>query len=222
MVWVGPDFRFGAGRAGTINTLKTLGAQYGFTVHTQPVVQQAGRKVSSSAIRQALAQGNVPAAQQLLGHPLVYSGHVVHGQKLGRTLGFPTLNVRINSKASALTGVLAVRVHGLESTPLNGVACLGLRPTVVNSSQLLLETYLPHWPNAQTLYGHDPIDHRQHPENAYGRCIAVEVVAHLRAEQHFANLNDMVEQMHQDTATSMALLNNPECNVASLPNNPAS
>ena len=188
-VWVGDDFRFGSKRAGDFALLKNLGQRHGFTVNDLAEVQSDGSRVSSSNIREALKGGDVPKATHMLGHPLVYSGHIVHGKKLGRTLGFPTMNLRIAGRASALTGILAVWVHGLEPQPLPAVASMGVRPTVEQSDQILLETFIPDWQG-----------------NAYGKLLRIEVLAHIRPEQHFDSLDTMVEQMHKDTAKAMAML----------------
>lgn len=190
-IWVGDDFRFGAKRAGNYALLKTLGATHGFEVHDLPEVHLDGVRVSSSNIRDALKKGQVENAARMLGHPLVYSGHVTHGKKLGRTLGFPTMNLSIKGRANALEGVLAVWVHGLTNAPLPAVACLGVRPTVEESSQILLEVYIPNWKG-----------------NAYGQQIHVEVQSHIRPEARFETLDDMVKQMHEDTKQALALLAN--------------
>lgn len=190
-VWVGDDFRFGARRAGNFQMLKELGHHKGFEVQDIAEVQSAGGRVSSSHIREALIEGNVALARKLLGRPLTYSGHIIHGKKLGRTLGFPTMNLPIEGRASALSGILAVWVHGLEAHPLPAVASMGVRPTVEKSDQILLETFIPGWKG-----------------NAYGRLVTIEVLAHIRPELHFDNLDLMVEQMHKDTATALELLKN--------------
>lgn len=188
-IWVGDDFRFGAKRAGNFAQLKALGSTHGFEVHDLPEVHLDGTRVSSSTIRDALKDGLVEKATRMLGHPLVYSGHVVHGKKLGRTLGFPTLNIPIKGRANALQGVLAVWVHGLTNSPLPAVASLGIRPTVEESSQILLEVYIPNWEG-----------------NAYGQRIHVEIQCHIRPENRFDTLDDMVKQMHEDTKQALALL----------------
>jgi riboflavin kinase/FMN adenylyltransferase len=194
-IWVGDDFRFGAKRKGDFNLLKQLGNSLGFRVNDLAEVKNQGVRVSSSGIRAALNTGNISKATQLLGHPLVYSGHIIHGKKLGRSLGFPTMNIRIDGRACALNGILAVWVHGLEKKPLPAVASMGIRPTVEQSDQILLETFIPDWQG-----------------NAYGKLLHIEVRAHIRPEQHFDSLELMVTQMHKDTAKAMALLaaNQPE------------
>lgn len=188
-VWVGDDFRFGARRAGDFALLKQLGEQAGFSVNDLAEVKTDGMRVSSSNIREALKAGEVAKATRMLGHPLVYSGHIIHGKKLGRTLGFPTMNLKIAGRASALTGILAVWVHGLEDKPLPAVASMGVRPTVEQSDQILLETFIPNWKG-----------------DAYGKRLRIEVLAHIRPEQYFDSLDALVTQMHKDTEQAMALL----------------
>lgn len=188
-VWVGDDFRFGARRAGDFKLLKQLGQQWSFEVQDIAEIQSEGTRVSSSHIREALIEGNVNLAKTWMGRPLTYSGHIIHGKKLGRTLGFPTMNLAIEGRASALTGILAVWVHGLEAQPLPAVASLGVRPTVEDSEQILLETYIPNWQG-----------------NAYGKLLTIEVVQHLRPELAFDNLDLLVTQMHQDTQQALACL----------------
>ncbi|NJM31730.1 MAG: bifunctional riboflavin kinase/FAD synthetase [Limnobacter sp.] len=160
-IWVGDDFRFGAGRTGHFDLLQVLGKTLNFEVHHIPQVTLHNQRVSSSQIREALSQGNLKGASQLLGRPLSYTGRVVYGKQLGRTLGFPTLNLRFSGRASALTGILAVWVHGLEARALPAVASLGVRPTVEESEEIKLEVYVPNWSG-----------------NAYGKCVAVEVAHH--------------------------------------------
>ncbi|MCQ8896521.1 bifunctional riboflavin kinase/FAD synthetase [Limnobacter humi] len=189
LVWVGDDFRFGARRAGDFAGLQTMGLSRGFEVRDLPEVQQQGQRISSSNIRDALKAGEISKATAMLGHPLVYSGHIIHGKKLGRTLGFPTMNLRIPGRASALTGILAVWVHGLETQPLPAVASLGVRPTVEQSDLILLETFIPGW------QGH-----------AYSKLLHIEVAAHIRPEAKFDSLDTLVVQMNQDTEQAMAFL----------------
>lgn len=194
-IWVGDDFQFGAQRAGNVTLLKVLGETEGFTVHDLPEVQSMGARVSSSNIREALKAGEIQKAVCMLGHPLMYSGRVIHGKKLGRTLGFPTLNMRIKGRASALTGILAVWVHGLSEKPLPAVASLGTRPTIGHCHTLLLETHIPNWQG-----------------NAYGQLIHIEVLAHLRPEIRFDSIEAMKQQMHIDTQQALTLLaqHNPQ------------
>ncbi len=181
LVMVGDDFRFGAKRAGDINTLKEAGERYGFAVQTLNTVERNGERISSSAVREALAAGNFDEAKHLLGRPYQISGHVVHGQKLGRTLGFPTLNLRIAHHKPAVMGIFVVQVHGLSEQPLPAVASMGVRPTVDDSGRVLLETHV--------------LD--QHVD-AYGKVIHVEFLQKLRDEEKYVDLPTLTEAINRD------------------------
>jgi riboflavin kinase/FMN adenylyltransferase len=122
---VGDDFCYGARRAGNVAMLTEAGKQYGFDVEVLPTVRNGETRISSSAVRAALAQGDFTQAQALLGHPYSISGHVIHGAKLGRDIGFPTLNLRVPHRP-ALAGIFIVQVHGLADRPLPAVASLGV------------------------------------------------------------------------------------------------
>ncbi|NBU18840.1 MAG: bifunctional riboflavin kinase/FAD synthetase [Betaproteobacteria bacterium] len=144
-VLVGDDFRFGAKRLGDYAMLDAAGAQLGFDVARMNSYEVRGLRVSSSAVREALARGAMEEVAQLLGRPYAISGHVVHGRKLGRELQCPTLNLRFAHWKPAASGIFVVRVHGLHETPLQGVANLGIRPSLdsadVNGGRVLLETH---------------------------------------------------------------------------------
>ena len=129
-VLVGDDFRFGARRAGDYAMLDAAGGSKGFDVARMNSYQVHGLRVSSSAVRQALGQGRMDDVTALLGRPYSISGHVVHGRKLGRELGFRTLNLRFSHWKPAASGIFAVAVHGLTDSPLAGVANLGIRPSL--------------------------------------------------------------------------------------------
>jgi riboflavin kinase / FMN adenylyltransferase len=178
---VGADFRFGAKRAGDISTLTEAGKRYGFEVVTLPDVMNAGERVSSSAVRRALAAGDLAQTRQLLGHPYAISGHVMHGQKLGRTLGFPTANLRIAHKRPALSGIFVVQVHGLAAHPLPGVASLGVRPTIDDSGRVLLETHIFDF-----------------TEQCYGKLIQVEFLKKLRDEEKYVDLPRLTAAIARD------------------------
>lgn len=181
LVMVGDDFRFGAKRAGDIHTLKEAGERYGFIVQTMGTVERNGERISSSAVRAALAAGNFDEAKHLLGRPYQISGHVVHGQKLGRTLGFPTLNLRIAHHKPAVMGIFVVQVHGLSEAPLPAVASMGVRPTVDDSGRVLLETHI--------------LDHRV---DAYGKVIHVEFLQKLRDEEKYVDLPTLTDAINRD------------------------
>ncbi|VXC64970.1 bifunctional riboflavin kinase/FAD synthetase [Massilia sp. 9I] len=183
---VGDDFRFGARRAGDIAMLQEAGREYGFQVETLKAVMLGERRISSSAVREALAAGDFRATQQLLGHPYTMSGHVIHGQKLGRTLGFPTLNLRVAHRP-ALAGIFVVQVHGLADSPLPAVASLGVRPTVEDAGRMLLEVHV--------------FDYAQ---PSYGKLVRVEFLAKLRDEEKYVDLPTLTAAIERDAAQARA------------------
>ncbi len=187
-VWVGPGFHFGRGRAGDIALLRALGEACGFTAHEIAPVHVDGERVSSTAIRAALASGDFGHAARLLGRPYSISGRVVRGQQLGRTLGYPTANLRYGGKIPALRGIFATWVHGVGERPWPSVSSFGTRPTV-DGREPLLEAHLFDFEG-----------------DLYGRRIGVEFVAHLRDEEKFPDLPSLVAQMHQDEAQARAIL----------------
>jgi len=187
-VVVGHDFRFGRQGAATAATLGEAGRELGFTVEVLPPVTRGGERVSSSGVRAALAQGDFARAAAWLGRPWAMRGRVIAGERLGRTLGFPTANLALERRRSPVAGVFAVRVHGAAPAALAGVASLGTRPTV-NGTEALLETHVFD-------FGGD----------LYGREIAVEFVAKLREEAHFDSLGALTEQMHHDAAQARRIL----------------
>jgi riboflavin kinase/FMN adenylyltransferase len=183
-VMIGDDFRYGARRAGDFASLKAAGQRFGFTVEQMPTIADpAGARISSSSVRASLVAGDLDAARAALGRPIVISGHVVHGAKLGRDLGFPTLNLSIKHRRPALGGIFVVQVHGLEDRPVPGVASLGLRPTVDDSGRVLLETHLLNW------HG-----------NAYGKLVWVEFMKKLRDEERYVDLNTLSAAIAHDVA----------------------
>ncbi len=186
---VGDDFRFGHRRAGGFADLARAATAHGFGIERAASVLLDGQRVSSTAIREALAAGQLERARRLLGRYYRMLGRVVPGRRLGRKLGFPTANVRLNRRAVALGGIFAVWVQGLPESPVPGVASLGYRPTVANDGELLLEVHLFDF---------------QRP--IYGEHIGVDFVAKLRDEQRFADVASLVAQMHADAAQARALL----------------
>jgi riboflavin kinase / FMN adenylyltransferase len=193
-VLVGDDFRFGAKRAGDYALLDALGEQKGFDVARMMSYEVHGLRVSSSAVRQALAAGDLVATARLLGRPYAISGHVVHGAKLGRTLGFRTLNLRFSHWKSAASGIFVVQVHGLAPQALRGVANLGIRPSIdptdVNAGRVLLETHCLDWP--QSLGA----------EGAYGKIIRVELLHKLHDELKYDGLQALQDGIAQDIAAA--------------------
>ncbi len=195
-VLVGDDFRFGAKRAGDYAMLDAAGQAQGFDVARMMSYEVHGLRVSSSAVREALAAGDMPRTAALLGRPYSISGHVVHGAKLGRELGFRTLNLRFGHDKPAAMGIFVVRVHGLTddpaAPPLPGVASLGFRPTVDESGRVLLETHVLDWPVS---WG---------PDAGYGRLLRVELLHKLHDELKYDSLDALREGIARDTAAARA------------------
>lgn len=186
-VWIGPDFRFGHRRGGDLPLLKQMGQELGFSAdEIQPVLQQ-GERVSSTRIREALRSGDFTDASRLLGRAYSIGGRVVRGKQLGRTLGFPTANLRF-PKVPALSGIYATWVHGVGERPHASVSSFGTRPTV-DGVEPLLEAHL---------FDFDG--------DLYGRHIEVEFVAKLRDEIKFPDLPSLTEQMQRDAETARRLL----------------
>lgn len=180
---VGEDFCFGAKRAGNIAMLKQAGNQFGFDVETLPTVTHSGIRISSSAVRAALAQGDFAQSRALIGHPYTISGRVIYGKQLGRTIGYPTLNLRIAHQRPAVTGIFIVQVHGLSERPLAAVASLGVRPTVEDAGRVLLETHI--------------FDFHQ---SCYGKLVSIEFLQKIRDEKKFSDLASMTAAIDADAA----------------------
>jgi riboflavin kinase/FMN adenylyltransferase len=180
-VLVGDDFRFGARRVGDYATLDAAGQALGFDVARMNSYEVHGLRVSSSAVRDALSEGRMPDAARLLGRPYSISGHVVHGRHLGRDLGCRTLNLRFSHWKPAASGIFAVRVHGLADQACNGVANLGIRPSLdasdVNGGRVLLETHCLDWPADLGL------------EGGYGKIIRVELLHKLHDELKYDGMD---------------------------------
>lgn len=189
-VLVGDDFCFGAKRAGDYAFLDAAGQQHGFDVARMMSYEVHGERVSSSLVRQALQAGNMPQVATLLGRPYTISGHVIHGQKLGRTLDCRTLNVRFGHEHPATTGIFVSRVHGLADHPLDGVASLGVRPTVEDAGRVLLEVHCFDWPDTLGR------------EGGYGKIVRVELLHKLRDEARYDGLAQLQAAIHQDIANA--------------------
>jgi len=189
-VLVGDDFRFGARRAGDYAMLDAAGAACGFDVARMNSYEVHGLRVSSSAVRDALARGEMDEVAALLGRPYSISGHVVHGRKLGRDLGFKTLNLRFSHWKPAASGIFAVLVRGLSDAPLEGVANLGVRPSLdpldVNGGRVLLETHCFDWPDSLG------------PEGGYGKIIQVELLHKLHDELKYDGLDALTRGIRKD------------------------
>ena len=189
-VLVGDDFRFGAKRMGDYAMLDAAGTQLGFDVARMNSYEVRGLRVSSSAVREALARGAMDEVAQLLGRPYAISGHVVHGRKLGRELQCPTLNLRFAHWKPAASGIFVVRVHGLHEAPLQGVANLGIRPSLdptdVNGGRVLLETHCLDWPASLGA------------EGGYSKIIRVELLHKLHDELAYDGMDALKQGIHKD------------------------
>jgi len=188
-VVVGHDFRFGRRGEATAALLARAGARLGFEVDVVRPVMLAGERISSSAVRGALAAGDFDRAQRLLGRPWSMRGRVMPGNRLGHELGFPTANLALERRRAPVAGIFAVRVRGIGAAARPAVASLGTRPTV-NGTTALLEAHLFD-------FGGD----------LYGREIEVEFVAKLRDEERFATLAALTAQMQRDAAAARQILN---------------
>jgi len=192
-VTVGKNFFFGARGEGSTETLETLGKRLGFEVFPQTLLLEDGMTVSSSRVREAMLKGDLTTVEALLGRPYSITGRIVHGAKLGRTLGFPTLNIDILPPGSlatpALRGVFATRITGLEESTLSGVSSLGVKPTVTSDARWLLETHVFDWTG-----------------NAYGKMVTVEFVAKLRDEKRFNGLEQLKDAIANDARRAREIL----------------
>ncbi|MCK5639469.1 MAG: bifunctional riboflavin kinase/FAD synthetase [Gammaproteobacteria bacterium] len=179
---VGDDFRFGKARKGDYQMLQAAGEQFGFEVTSIDTVDMASERVSSTRIRENLLQGKMAEAEQLLGRPYKMCGRIAHGDKRGRSIGFPTANIHLHRKATPVEGVFTVEMTGINNTPLKGVANVGTRPTVCGT-RALLEVHL---------FDFD--------QDIYGRYVGVNFLHKIRDEQHFDSIDVLVQQIKQDAA----------------------
>lgn len=179
---VGEDFRFGHRRLGDVDLLRRMGQASGFEVHTLADVRDpAGQRISSSSLRTALAEADLDRSHALLGRHYTVSGHVIHGRALGRTLGFPTLNLRLPTHCAVRKGIYVTRVHGLTPAALPAVSSLGVRPTVTRDGALLLETHI-----------------LDQAVQAYGKLVTIEFLAFLRDEKNFPDLTTLTAAIRED------------------------
>ncbi|KVW95653.1 bifunctional riboflavin kinase/FAD synthetase [Thiobacillus denitrificans] len=189
-VLVGDDFRYGAKRAGDFALLERLGQSLDFDAEFLPTVEVAGERASSTAVRQALAAGELEHAARLLGRPYSISGRVVHGDKLGRDIGFPTANIQLKHNRPPLLGIFAVELYGLNGEPLPGAASLGKRPTLKNPDAVpVLEVHLFDF-NAEI----------------YGRRVRVDFLHKLRDEEKYPDLDSLVAQIRRDVNNAKQFL----------------
>jgi riboflavin kinase/FMN adenylyltransferase len=185
---IGDDFRFAQDRAGHLQTLQRAGAALGFAVEEMPSVIVDDVRVSSTVIRDALWEGDLQYARRLLGKDYRMSGKVIEGKRMGRKLGYPTANVNLNRLQSAVMGIFAVRVSGRDWGPLDAVASVGTRPTF-EVTKPLLEVHI---------FDFD--------KDIYGEYIHVDFIARLRSEEKFDDVEDLIEQMHRDSARAKEIL----------------
>lgn len=178
---IGDDFRYGAKRSGDFKHLHSAGTEHGFVVEAMHTVEVDSERISSSAIRRALAGGDIACAAHLLGRPYSIAGRVMAGKRIGRQLGFPTANVQMKHRKPALAGVFAVSVEGLAPHAIAGVANIGLRPTVANTDRPILEVHLFDW-----------------EQDCYGTHIRVHFQHKLRDEVRFASLDELTAQISRD------------------------
>lgn len=182
---VGDDFRFGKGRSGDFPLLEAQGRRHGFGVEAMHTIEHEGERVSSSAVRDTLATGDLEHAARLLGRAYCISGRVVHGDKIGRKLGWPTANIQLKRKRVALTGVFAVTVSGLDKRHLPGAASLGVRPTLGSGLRPVLEVHL---------FDFD--------QEIYGKHVTVHFLHKLRDEMKFASFDALSAQIARDVAAT--------------------
>ena len=184
---VGEDFRFGARRSGDVALLTGIASSLDIAVSVMESVSWGGMRVSSTVVREALERGGLEQAEGLLGRPYSMSGRVIHGEKLGRALGFPTANVQLKRRRAPLAGIFAVRLHGVGTHALSGVASLGTRPTVSDDGKATLEVHLFDFEG-----------------QIYGLHVSVEFLHKLRDEQRYADLETLARQIQADADNARA------------------
>ena len=185
---VGDDFQFARRREGTLEHLQRASRALEFSIEQVPSVIVEGIRVSSTAIRDCLWEGEMQRATALLGRPYRMSGKVVRGEKLGRSLGYPTANVDLRRRQSAVMGIFAVRVNGLGPKPLDAVASVGDRPTF-GGAKPILEVHI---------FDFD--------EDIYGEYIHVDFISRLRGQEKYDRVEDLVAQMHRDADNARSIL----------------
>ncbi len=180
---IGDDFRFGKARGGDFALLQREGQARGFAVEAMRTVDHDGLRVSSSAVREALAAGDIECAERLLGRPFVIAGRIMDGRKVGRSIGFPTANIQVRRKRLPLSGVFAVTVSGVDARPLPGAANIGVRPTIAEGLKPVLEVHLLDF-----------------DRDIYGLHVDVNFMHKLRSEAKFDSLDALKAQIARDVA----------------------
>jgi riboflavin kinase/FMN adenylyltransferase len=183
---IGDDFHFGKNRQGDFQFLQQHSTRYGFTVDATKTLLIDGERVSSTRVRQSIQQDDFDKAAELLGRPYSLSGRVAHGKKLGRELGYPTINIKMGDKTLIVKGIFAVIVKGIDNRVLQGVASIGTRPTV-NGVDTILEVYI--------------LDFDQ---DVYGYSVVVEFLHKIRNEEKFDSLDELTAWIGQDTQKAKA------------------
>jgi riboflavin kinase/FMN adenylyltransferase len=191
---VGDDFRFGRKRAGDLAMLQMAGKKFAFEVYVMPRVMIEGQRVSSTMLRDALALGNLEQARELMGKPYSISGRVVHGDKTGRKIGYPTANIRIKHPRPALGGIFAVEITGISEHPLKGVASLGVRPTIKDNGAPLLEVYVFDFDN-----------------EIYGQHVQVNFLHKLRDEEKYLDIETLTRQIAVDVEKAKSFFDRRGC-----------
>jgi len=180
-VLIGDDFRFGSGRAGDFALMEKIGSQQGFSVQAVHSILHGGVRVSSTAIRAALSNGDMRLAQHYLGRHYSISGRVEHGDGLGKKLGFPTANIQLKHNRPPLSGIFVVRVHGEDLPPLEGVASLGVRPTVRQDGKPVLEVHLFNFSS-----------------QIYNKHMRLDFLHKLRDEEKYPDMETLTRQIARD------------------------
>ena len=183
---IGDDFHFGKNRQGNFQFLKDNCERYGFMVDETETLMIDGERVSSTRIRESIQRGDFEKAAELLGRPYSLSGRIAHGQKLGRKLGYPTINIKMGDKTLIVKGIFAVNVKGLDNRVLEGVASIGTRPTV-NGVDTILEVYILDF-----------------DRDVYGYSVEVNFLHKIRNEEKFDSLDELTAHIAQDTEKAKA------------------
>jgi riboflavin kinase/FMN adenylyltransferase len=186
---IGDDFHFGRNRQGNFEFLQSNSARFGFQVDETETLMHDGERVSSTRVRGCILNDDFDGAAELLGRPYSLSGRIAHGQKLGRQLGYPTINIKMGDKTLIVKGIFAVQVKGIDNRPLSGVASIGTRPTV-NGVDTILEVYILDF-----------------DRDVYGYRVVVEFLHKIRNEEKFDSLEELSAHIAQDTDKAIAFFN---------------
>jgi len=183
---IGDDFHFGHRRQGNFAYLRQNSERFGFLVDETETLIHDGARISSTRVRECIERDDFDCAAELLGRPYSLSGRIAHGQKLGRQLGYPTINIKMGDKTLIVKGIFAVQVKGIDNHPLRGVASIGTRPTV-NGVDTILEVYILDF-----------------DRDVYGHRVVVEFLHKIRDEEKFASLDELTAHIAQDTEKARA------------------